>query len=283
MNAIATTRDNGWLLGVGNVPLYYRIWRPAGAAATAVLVTHGLGDHGGRYDRFAEFLANAGFAVYALDQRGHGRSAGPRTAGDIDDSVADLATMVTHLKRDLLHEKVFLVGHSWGGLVTLACAVDHPGDIDGLILSAPAARPKNVSAIQILIGKALAGIAPGIGVATVPYDKASRDPEVVAAQRIDPLTYQGPIRARMASRTLVTMKRVAAALPAVSIPVLLLHGTADVIADPATSRYVHDTIGSADRTLRLYDGLWHQLFNEPEHDTVYTDVENWLAERVGGR
>jgi acylglycerol lipase len=159
--------------------------------------------------------------------------------------------------------------------------VDKQHDIDGLILSAAAARPKNVSRVQILLGTALSRIAPNVGVTTIPYDKLSRDPQVIEAQRDDPLTYQGPIRARMASQTLTAMKHVAAASSSLSIPVLLLHGTGDVIADPATSSYLYDAIGSSDRELKLYDGLWHQLFNEPERESVYRDVESWLRRHTG--
>jgi acylglycerol lipase len=121
-----------------------------------------------------------------------------------------------------------------------------------------------VSTIQILLGKLLANTAPNTGVATIPFDKVSSDPQVVEAQRKDPLTYQGPIRARMASQTLTAMKHVAKGLPGLSSPILLLHGTGDVVADPSTSRYVHAAIGSPDRTLKLYKGLWHQVFNEPQ-------------------
>jgi alpha-beta hydrolase superfamily lysophospholipase len=273
---VMAPQRSGWLLGVGQLPLFYRTWQPATDARAAVLITHGLGDHSGRYTDLAQSLVAEGNAVYALDQRGHGRSAGPRTAGRIVDSVADLSTMVALIKRDLPDRNVFLVGHSWGGLITLAYTVDHPRDIAGLILSAPAARPKNVSAIQIVIGKLLANIAPNAGVATIPHDKVSSDPGVVEAQRTDPLTYQGPIRARMASDTLTAMKHVATGLPNLTIPILLLHGTDDVIADPSTSRYVHDTIGSPSRTFKLYEGLWHQVFNEPQRESVYADVKTWL-------
>ena len=284
MNAVETTRDDdvrppqhcGWLLGVGQLPLFYRTWQPNVDARAAVLVTHGLGDHSGRYAQLAESLAAEGNAVYALDQRGHGRSAGPRTAGDISDSVADVSTMVGLIKRDLPGRRIFLAGHSWGGLVTLAYAVDHPHDVHGLILSAPAARPKNASTIQIVLGKLLANIAPNTGVATIPFDQVSSDPRVVEAQRADPLTHQGPIRARMASQMLTAMKHVAKGLPALSMPVLLLHGTGDVIAYPSTSRYVHDAIGSHDRTLKFYEGLRHQIFNEPQHELVFADVITWL-------
>ncbi|PXX04373.1 alpha/beta hydrolase [Mycolicibacterium moriokaense] len=283
MNSIEDTKNDlmspqrsGWLLGVGQLPLFYRTWQPATDARAAVLITHGLGDHSGRYADLAESLVAEGNAVYALDQRGHGRSAGPRTAGRIVDSVADLSAMVGLIKRDLPGRKVFLVGHSWGGLVTLAYAVRHAHDVDGLILSAPAARPKNASAVQILLGKLLANIAPNTGVATIPYDKVSSDRSVVDAQRQDPLTYQGPIRARMASDTLRAMKDVATGLPTLTLPVLLLHGTDDVIADPSTSRFVHNTIGSQDRTLKLYEGRWHQVFNEPQRESVYADVNTWL-------
>src|SRR5437763_8578589 len=91
---VTSPQRSGWLLGVGQLPLFYRTWQPATDARAAVLITHGLGDHSGRYTDLAESLVAEGNAVYALDQRGHGRSAGPRTAGRIVDSVADLSTMV---------------------------------------------------------------------------------------------------------------------------------------------------------------------------------------------
>jgi acylglycerol lipase len=266
---------NGWLLGRGNLPLYYRMWLPDKQSRAAVLITHGLGDHSGRYTAIAESLCSHGYAVFALDQRGHGRSAGPRTAGNIDDSVADLSTMVSLIRRDLPDRKVFLVGHSWGGLLTLAYAVDHENDIDGITLSAPAGRA-NVSALSILLAKIVSGLAPNAGVVKLPYDKACSDPSVVAAQRHDPLTYQGPVRARMASQTLTAIKKVNARLPSMPIPVLLLHGTADEFAEVANSQRIYDTVGSTDKTLKLYEGLWHQLFNEPARETVYADVRDWL-------
>jgi acylglycerol lipase len=273
---LGSTQRSGWLLGVGDLPLYYRTWLPDTPARAAVLITHGLGDHSGRYVQVAESLRAAGYAVYALDQRGHGRSAGPRTAGNLVDSVADLSSMVGLTRRDIPHRKVFLIGHSWGGMVTLAYTMDHEQEIDGVILSAPASRAANVPAIRKLAGKALARIAPNAGVVNLPYDKACSDPAVVEAQRVDPFTYQGPIRARMASQTMAAMGRIAHGLPTLALPVLLLHGTADQFSPPTNSQFVYDTIASPDRTIKLYDGLWHQLFNEPERENVYADLKAWL-------
>jgi acylglycerol lipase len=267
---------HGWLLGRGRLPLFYRTWHPHNMSRAAVLITHGLGDHSGRYTSIAQSLAAAGYAVYALDQRGHGRSAGARTAGKFADMIDDLAAMIALIRQGSRSQKVFLVGHSWGGLLTLRYAVDHRNDVDGLVLSAPAARPANVSVARQLLGTALSKIAPNAAVTQIPFDKASRDPRVIEAQRRDPLTTQGPVRAAMAQQTLAAMNRVAAGLPRLCLPTLLLHGSDDVIADPSTSRYVYDAIGSKDKTIKIYQGLWHQLFNEPEQDAVYADVTAWL-------
>lgn len=275
-----STHRNGWLLGVGDLPLYYRTWQPDTTARATVLITHGLGDHGGRYRQIGESLRAAGYAVYALDQRGHGRSAGPRTSGNLADSITDLSRMVGLIREDVPHRRLFLIGHSWGGMVTLAYTMDHEQEIDGVILSAPASKAATVPALRKLVGKALARIAPGTGVVDLPFDKACRDPAVIAAQRTDPLTYQGPIRARMAAQTLNAMAHIADGLPTLTLPMLLLHGTGDVISPPANSQFVYDRIASPDRTIIYYDGLWHQLFNEPEREKVYTDVKAWLERQT---
>jgi alpha-beta hydrolase superfamily lysophospholipase len=275
----ATRQATGWLLGEGNLPLFYRTWQPGPAPRAAVLITHGLGDHSGRYRHIGQVLAAEKYAVYALDQRGHGRSAGPRTAGSITDSVADLSSMVAHIRREV-SSKVFLLGHSWGGMLTLRYAVEHQDEIDGVILSAAAARAANVPAVRIAVGKALARIAPNAGVVNLPFDKACSDPEIVAAQRNDPLTFQGPIKARMAQQSLAAIDRIASGMKGLTIPVLLLHGTADQFNPPATSQYVYDNVGALDKNIHLYENLWHQLFNEPDREMVYNDVRTWLNARA---
>jgi alpha-beta hydrolase superfamily lysophospholipase len=242
-----------------------------------VVIAHGFAEHGGRYASLAERLAGAGFAVRALDHRGHGRSEGKRTSVvRFGDYVDDVHVVIAMTREEWPGRPTFLLGHSMGGLIALALAVDHPDAIDALAVSAPVMSTGGASGLTIAVGKLLSRVAPDLGVLRPPLQLISRDPAVVAAYNNDPLVFRTKIRARLGAEILDTIAHVDAELPAMRMPLLVMQGREDALVDPGCGPHVYERAGSADKTLKMYDGLWHEIFNEPERDAVIADLLAWL-------
>jgi acylglycerol lipase len=270
-------REEGSLQGVGDVVLYHQRWLSETAPRGAVIVLHGIGNHGGRYADLAEALASSGYAVHALDQRGHGRSQGPRAYVErFADLIDDVDAFVELVGARAAGEPLFLFGHSWGGLLALSYAVRHQDRLDGLVLCVAGIAPAASSPEQIEIVRRLAHDAPGTPVVQLPVEKLTRNPQALHDFRTDPLVHRDGIPARLAAETLNAIEDLSGRLGAITLPLLITHGTDDEISDPAGSRRIYDEVRSPDRTLKLYDGLWHQPFNDPERDTVIADLVQWL-------
>lgn len=268
-------------VGVRAVRIHVRTWLPAGAPAGVVVVAHGFAEHGGRYAAVAERLVDQGLVVRVADHRGHGLSEGKRTSVvRFDDYVDDVTTVIAQARARWPSLRLVLLGHSMGGLIALDLAVRPDAPIDGLVLSAPAACPRDLSKLTLIVGNALSRIAPNTGVLRVPLNRISRDPAVVDTYNNDPLVFRTPIRARLGAEMLVAMDRVDTGLPSLRVPLLVMQGTADGIVDPGCGPHVYDRAGSIDKTLKMYDGLWHEIFNEPERDHVLSDLTGWLGSRL---
>ncbi|HEY6470260.1 MAG TPA: lysophospholipase [Candidatus Dormibacteraeota bacterium] len=267
----------GDFAGARGLRIHHRSWLPIGDARGIVVIAHGFAEHSGRYAHVAERLVANGVAVRAADHRGHGLSEGKRTSVvRFDDYVDDLTTLITQAKAEWPSLKVILLGHSMGGLVALRFAVRDASLIDGLVVSAPAACPGDVSRLKITVGHALSRVVPGAAVLRLPLNKISRDPAVVEAYNNDSLVFRTPIKARLGAELLVTMDRVDAGLPAMQVPLLVMQGTSDGLVDPGCGPHVYNRAGSPDKTLMMYDGLWHEIFNEPEREHVLDDLTKWV-------
>lgn len=261
--------------------LHRQSWLTASSPRGIVHIAHGLGDHAGRHDRLASTLARSGYSVHALDQRGHGYSDGPRaTIHRFPDVVADLDTSVTLAQAENPELPAFLLGHSWGALASLSHAAQHHHHLSGIVAASSAGSSLPIPAAQRAAVGTLAHVLPRIGTRKLPFDRATRDSAAAHAFYTDALVYRRRVRAATAAQSLTAIHRLHTQLPTIAVPILLLHGTADVIAPTANSIFIHDRIGSADKTLVLFDGLYHQLFNEPEHEDVTTTVLDWLAARA---
>jgi len=246
-----------------------------------MVIAHGFAEHGGRYAAVAARLTAAGIAVRAPDHRGHGLSEGRRTGiVRFDDYVDDLTTVIAQARARWPSLRVVLLGHSMGGLIALDLAVRQAVPLDGLVLSAPAACPREVSRFTLAVGRALSRAAPNTGVLRLPLNRISRDPAVVDAYNNDPLVFRTPIRARLGAEMLDAMDRVDAGLPELRVPLLVMQGTSDRLVDPGCGPHVYDRAGSGDKTLKMYDGLWHEIFNEPERDHVLGDLTGWLESHL---
>jgi acylglycerol lipase len=281
-DGLASRGDQGGFVGVRGLRIRYRTWLPAGPPTGVVVIAHGFAEHSGRYAPVAARLVADGLAVRAPDHRGHGLSEGKRTSVvRFDDYVDDLTTVVEQAREEWASRRVILLGHSMGGLIALRLAVRAGVPIDGLVVSAPAACPRDVSRLTLTVGRALSRLAPNTGVLRLPLNRISRDPAVVDAYNHDPLVFRTPIRARLGAEMLTAMDRVEAGLPELRTPLLVMQGTADGLVDPGCGPHVYERAGSADKTLKMYDGLWHEIFNEPERDHVLDDLATWVRVRLG--
>ena len=277
MNAETLTHEDGSLTGVRGLRLHHRTWLPERAPGGTVVIAHGFAEHGGRYARLAASLTAEGYAVRALDLRGHGLSDGKRTrVVRFSDYVEDLGRFIESGKPRFGGVPAFLLGHSMGGLIALAYALSQPTSVEALVVSAPAACPGDVSRVTMAVGRLLSRIAPDTPVLRLPLHKISRDPVTVDAYNHDALVFRGPIRARLGAEMIAAMERVDAGLPSMRMPLLVMQGTRDGLVDPGCGPHVYQLAGSPDKTLKMYDGLWHEIFNEPERDAVISDLTTWL-------
>jgi alpha-beta hydrolase superfamily lysophospholipase len=226
-------------------------------------------------------LVADGHAVYAIEHRGHGRSEGARALIDrMANAVADLHCLVLRAAGEHPEAPLFLLGHSMGGTVALAYALAHQERLDGLILSGPLAALEAAPPHMRLAGRVLSAIAPRLPLIAVDATLVSRDPAVVKAYVEDPLVYHGKLPARTIGELASTIDSFPDAVGAITIPTLIMYGTADGLCPPKGSLMLADRIGAADKTLLSYDGLYHEIFNEPEQDRVLDDLCAWLAART---
>lgn len=269
----------GRFTGARDVELYWRGTVPP-APAGVLLVSHGLGEHSGRYRNVVEALLPDGWAVYGLDHRGHGLSGGRRAhLNAYADWIADLHSfrgLVTDCHPDL---PLFLLGHSLGGQIALAYALDHPDGLRGLVLSAPALASNAVPRAAVPVLRALGRVAPTLRPAGIDATKVSKDPAVYAAYQADPLVHHGNPTLGLSAAVYAQFDVLPERARGLRLPLLLQHGLADELTDPAGSRTLERTSGSPDQTVRYYAGLWHEIYNEPERDGPLGDLREWLAAR----
>ena len=270
--------QQGYFRGVRDAQIYYQAWLPDGEPQAALLIVHGLAEHGGRYAHVARRLVSAGYAVYALDLIGHGRSEGARAyVRRFSDFTHTVAACLDLVFEGQPGKPVFLLGHSLGATIAACCFLDRPSGLAGGVLSGVSVRmPDNVTPATILVAKALSVLVPKAPVQALEAQWISRDPAVVQAYVTDPLVYTGRICARTGIELLKAQQRILAEASRVKLPVLMVHGSDDRLCPLDGARPFYEAIASTDKTLQVYDGLYHEVYNEPERDQVLGDVVAWL-------
>jgi alpha-beta hydrolase superfamily lysophospholipase len=279
---MANTRTERTFAGIGGVPIVYDVWTPDTTPRGVVALSHGFGEHARRYDHVARRFGESGLVVYALDHRGHGRSGGKRVyVRDITEYTNDFHTLVGIAAAEHPNLKRVVLGHSMGGGIVFAYGVEYPDDYAAMVLSGPAVVSQaEVSSAMVVLGKALGKIVPGLPVEKLDTDAISRDPDVVAAYHADPLVHHGRLPAGIARALLLvgdTMPQRAAALAA---PLLVVHGERDKLVSVDGSRRLVECVGSDDVSLKVYPGLYHEVFNEPEQAVVLDDVASWIEAKL---
>jgi acylglycerol lipase len=275
-------QNEGNFKGVRNTNIYYQAWLPARDVKAVLLVVHGLGEHSGRYMNVVNHFVPLGYAVYALDHIGHGKSDGDReivaTFEDFTDTLTIYFNMVKNWQKD---KPVFLLGHSLGGAIVSYYLLDHQADFKGAIISAPTVKiGDNISVLTIIMSKTLSKLAPKIGVMALDATTISKDPAVVQAYVNDPLVFHGKTPARMGAEMLSAMQRISAEAGRITLPIIIVQGGDDKLVDPAGAQMLYDMASSTDKTLEIYHGMYHEVFNEPNRLRVLKDVETWLETHI---
>ena len=273
------------LCGVGDTRLFRQSWSVPIPRALLVVV-HGLGEHSARYGPLVRALRGHRISVASLDLRGHGRSEGKRGHVDrFDDYVADLGSLLDTVRAENSGCRTFVLGHSLGGVIAARYALDHPGDLSGLILSSPgfAARVR-VPPYKAWFGRVCSWLVPRLTLRTgIEVEALTHDPEVRAAYRADPLIH-GVASTRWYTEFLAAGRRCLAEAPRLELPLLAFHGDADSVVSSAGTELFVKRASSTDKTMTLFPGLYHETMNETESEraSVLDHVVTWLDRRVNG-
>jgi acylglycerol lipase len=270
----------GSFAGVDGVDIFTRDWRPVGAPRGVVVISHGLNAHSGHYEWAARQLTSSGLAVHAMDHRGRGRSGGERFfVRKFADYTDDLATFIDIVKAREAGVPVFLLGHSAGGVIACGYALEHQDEIAGLICEDFAYKVPAPDVVLAVL-KGLSHVVPHAHVFKLKNEDFSRDPAVVAALNADPLI----ANESQASETVAELVRADQLLEKgfgrITLPLLILHGTADKVTKPSGSRELYEKAGSIDKTLKLYDGHFHDLLADLGKEQVMADILAWIDEHV---
>jgi alpha-beta hydrolase superfamily lysophospholipase len=263
----------------GGLNIFYREWRPAAEPRAAVVICHGVNSHGGQHAWAAERLVERGYAVFALDLRGRGRSDGERFyVEDVADYVSDVAGTIAIAKAQYPDLKLFLLGHSAGGVTSATYVLDHQAEIDGFICESFAFQV-HAPGFALAAIKGLSHIAPRLGVLKLKNADFSRDPAWVAVLDADPYTQDETQPAATVAALVRADERLREEFPTITIPLLILHGTDDKATVCKGSEFFHQTAGSADKTLKIYEGHYHDLLADIGKEGVMADITAWIDAR----
>jgi len=262
--------------------IFYRSWQPPTAPRGVVVIVHGFNSHSGYYLWTAEQLVAKGLAVYALDLRGRGQSDGERFyVQDFAEYVADVDGAVQIARANHAGLPIFVLGHSAGGVVSCLYTLEHQHELAGLICESFAFQvPAPDFALAVF--KGLAHVAPHAHVLHLKNEDFSRDAAVVAAMNADPLIAHETQPTQTVAEMVRADERLKQAFPTFTLPLLILHGTHDKATRPAGSQQFFDNAGSTDKTLKLYDGGYHDLLNDTGKSLVMGDIAQWLQQRLPG-
>ena len=278
MTMVAATHEET-IQSTKGINIFVRSWSPPSPRGV-VVICHGVNSHSGQYLWTGEQLTARGFAVFALDLRGRGRSEGVRFyVDDVADYVSDVAATVALAKSRQPGLPVFLLGHSAGGVVSSTYVLDNPTAVDGFICESFAFQvPAPGFALAAI--KGLSHIAPHLPVLRLKNEDFSRDPHAVEALNNDPLT-SNEVQPAMTVAALVRAdERLREEFPRITVPVLIMHGTDDKATVCRGSEFFHETTGSKDKTLKLYEGHYHDLLNDVGKEAVLADIIEWIDARI---
>jgi acylglycerol lipase len=269
--------------GSGGLKIFVRSWRPEGNVRGVVAIVPGFNSHSGYYAWVGQQFAASGLAAYAVDLRGRGQSDGERFYVEtFADYVSDVSALIALVKSREPGLPVFLLGHSAGGVVSCIYTIEHQSELAGLICESFAHQvPAPDFALAVL--KGLSHVAPHAHVLHLKNEDFSRDPAVVQAMNADPLIAHETQPTLTVAEMVRADERLKKEFPLITLPVLILHGTFDKATRPSGSRLFYETAGSGDKTLKLYDGHYHDLLNDVGKERVMADISGWIDAHLPAR
>ena len=281
--AISTHQHrDGTFAGHDGLALYYQAWLPLNPRHRAVLVNlHGLGDHSGLYPSLANYFPPRGIALYAYDMRGNGRSPGQRAyLRSWEEYRGDLRAFLVKVREWEGNVPVFLLGNSLGGLVVLDYALRHPEELAGVIAAAPPLGKVGVPPFLMALGRVMSRVWPRFSLEVgMDLSGLARDPAVIESVLADPLFHRRGT-ARLSTEVTTAIARVQAEAARLSVPLLILHGSADRMVPPDGSREFFSKVCCPDRDMREYSGAYHGLFADLNHQEVLADLAAWVEGRI---
>jgi alpha-beta hydrolase superfamily lysophospholipase len=271
------------ITGYSGLNLFVRSWKPEAPPKAVVAICPGFNSHSGYFLWVGEQFAAAGYAVYAIDLRGRGRSDGERfyvdRVGEYEDDLAELIRLAKSREPGL---PVFLLGHSAGGVTACIYTLDYQAELAGLICESFAFEvPAPDFALSVL--KGLAHIAPHAHVLTLKNEDFSRDPAAVAAMNADPLIAHESQPSQTVAALVHADERLRKEFGNITLPVFILHGTKDKATRPEGSQFFYDHAGSKDKTLKFYQDYFHDLLNDIGKEKVMADIQAWIATHLPAR
>jgi alpha-beta hydrolase superfamily lysophospholipase len=283
MTSEAVEHKEGTFSGFGGMPLFYQTWRPRpGGPRRAVLINlHGLGDHSGLYPNLTSYIPTKGIALYAYDMRGNGRSPGQRAyLRRWEEYRGDLATFLQFVREKEPDLPLFLLGNSLGGLVVLDYVLNCPDGIAGVIAAAAPLGPVGVPPLLMTLGRAMSRVFPRFSLHVgLDLTGLSRDPKIVETVLADPFFHRRGT-ARLSTEVTAAIERVQAGAKSLSVPLLMLHGSADRMVPPDGSRRFFAQVAYPDREYREYFGAYHGLFADINFVEVLEDLRRWIERHL---
>jgi alpha-beta hydrolase superfamily lysophospholipase len=278
--------QSGTFLGHRDFPLFRQSWSPDSDSKAVIAITHGIGEHSGRYMNIVDQLVPHGIAVHSYDLRGHGQSSGKR--GHInrwEEYREDLRIFLSFIKNREKGLPIFLLGHSLGAMTAIDYLAHHREEtMNGAIISAVPIEPVGAAKpLLVLLSRMLTKVLPGLTV-TLGLDTTavSRDPAVIKSIGEDKLCHNN-VSVRWGTESLDKVVWIQKHASEMTLPVFIIHGEADRISAPGGSRKLYETIGSSDKELHIYPGGYHELHNDIIHEQVIGDIELWVKNHFQNR
>jgi alpha-beta hydrolase superfamily lysophospholipase len=280
MNEASHTLNEERIEGAGGLGIFVRSWRPKANARGVVVIVPGFNSHSGHYAWVAQQLTASGLAVYAVDLRGRGQSEGERFYIEkISDWVSDVGTVMALARSRDSGLPVFLLGHSAGGVVSCLYTLEHQAELAGFICESFAFQVP-APGFALAAFKGLSHVAPHAHVYKLKNEDFSRDPRAVQALNEDPLIAGESQPIQTAAEMVRADERLKGEFPRITLPLLILHGTADKATKFSGSQLFYEKAGSRDKTLKLYEGHFHDLLNDVDKELVVADIKSWIAARL---
>ncbi|MCG2714697.1 MAG: lysophospholipase [Candidatus Marinimicrobia bacterium] len=275
--------QRGLFQGAVGFDLFEQSWFPEDDVKAVVLLIHGLGEHSSRYEHVAEFLTSKNIGIETFDLRGHGKSDGARAfVRSFDEYLQDVEIFYSRVLGRHPDLPLFIYGHSMGATISALYVITRNPDINGVLLSGILLKiGDDIPPILIKMSSIIGKYAPKMKTTKLDANSLSRDPKIVENYDNDPLNYRAGIPARTGLELITAMRRIQVQMEKITLPIIIMHGSCDKITNPDGSIDLYEAVASNDKTLKMYNGFYHEIHNEPEKNRVFEDIFSWINDHLG--